>query len=123
MSSAWRTFILQEFPLTKKERKHLSFPAAHAPVRLSSALVFPLLYLLFEVFYSALKQLHILFHIDVLCHVLSHTLGVSHLTKDTAVRADDALDGVVGTVRIVLDIHGRSTLHVDILGCHLTVLK
>ena len=47
---------------------------------------------------------------------------MTHLTEDTTIRRGDTLDRIVGAVRVVLDIHGRMTLEIHVLGRDLTVL-
>ena len=43
---------------------------------------------------------------DVETHILAVALAVAHLAKDSAVRGEDALDGVHGAVGVGGDVHG-----------------
>lgn len=56
--------------------------------------------LLLKVLHTRLKDLHILFAVNVHGNCLASSLRVSHLTKDTAIRACDTFDCHVGTVWI-----------------------
>ena len=54
-----------------------------------------------------IKNLLILFCVDILSNILSDTFGMCHLTKDTSVWACDTFNSIVGTIWIVAVIHCR----------------
>ena len=77
--------------------------------------------LLLKVLHTRLKDLHILFAVNVHGNCLASSLRVSHLTKDTAIRACDTFDCHVGTVWIPVFVHGHIALIVYILGRYLAI--
>ena len=61
---------------------------------------------------------------DVLEEVLLITLSMAHLTEDLAVTADDSLDRIVRTVRVIWRLHGHLFLkRIHILERNLTICK
>ena len=48
---------------------------------------------------------------------------MSHLTKYTAIRTCDTLDCVVRTIDIVILIHCWISIHINILGCNLSICE
>ena len=48
-----------------------------------------------KILHSGLKDLHILFAVNIYSYCLAPSLGMSHLTEDTAIRAGDTLDCAV----------------------------
>lgn len=58
---------------------------------------------------------------NILCNIVCETLGVTHLTEDSAVRRDDAFDSVHGAVRVECNVHSGVAAEVNVLSSHLTV--
>ena len=79
------------------------------------------LLLQFEVIHAALKQLLVFVAVHVLIQVVAAALGMAHLAQHAAVRAGDALHGIVAAVGVVAHVHGGLAGQVYILGGDLPV--
>ena len=53
--------------------------------------------------------------------MISTSLRVSHLTKDTSIRACDTFDCTVRSVHVPLFVHADISFRITILCCHLSV--
>ena len=62
---------------------------------------------LLKVFYTAFKNLLVLFCINILSNIFSDTFGMCHLTKYASIWTSDTFDSVVRTIWIIAVIHCR----------------
>ena len=105
--------------LTKRTHKKQSI--------LSYTLLFILLPLfsiiLFKIFHTGFKDLKILLSVNIDCHRIAASLRVSHLSKNTTIRACNSLDRTVRAVDIPLLIHCNVSIRTTILCRNLSICK